>query len=67
MYGTKLVFGISNFLVSVLALVTPVLAKVDVWFVLAIRLLQVLLPHIPPLPHISVLFRARWRLSPSPP
>ena len=46
-YGTKLVFGISNFLVAVLALITPVLAKVDVWYVLAIRLLQVLQPLQP--------------------
>ena len=46
-YGTKLVFGVSNFLVSVLALLTPVLAKVDVWCVLVIRLLQVSIPHSP--------------------
>ena len=56
MYGTKLVFGISNFLVAVLALITPVLAKVDVWFVLAIRLLQVLPPHnLPPPSHLSII------------
>ena len=41
MYGTKKVFGISNLLVAACALVTPVLAKVDVWCVIILRLVQV--------------------------
>ena len=34
-------FGISNLLVSALALLTPLLAEVDVWCVILVRLLQV--------------------------
>ena len=40
-YGTKKVFGISNLLVAALALFTPLLAEVDVWCVILVRLLQV--------------------------
>jgi len=40
MFGTRLIFGISNTGVALLALITPVLAKQSVWIIFIIRLLQ---------------------------